>query len=168
MAMKRLPGRICAPKVALPALLALLLLLSAALAQPPIRPETGSFIRDSERNGHGLLIIHNNWRMDTVAVLVDSGLKPLCAVYIRSRASFNLTAIEDGAYGLYFTVGTLWNSKDGRFDSLLGYYRYNSPLVFETAETDQEIEYSVFELDLYEAKASNFLPDNFQFPDLRA
>jgi hypothetical protein len=153
--------------MALPALLALLL-LSSALAEQPVRPETGSFIRDSERNGHGLLIIHNNWRMDTVAVLADSELTPLCAVYIRSRDSFNLTTIRDGAYGLYFTVGTLWNSREGKFDNLLGYYRYNSPLVFETTETDQEIEYSVFELDLYEARASNFLPDYFQFPDLRA
>ena len=86
-------------KVTLLVLLALFL-ISAALAQQPIRPETGSYIRDSERNGHGLLIIHNNWRMDTVAVLADSGLKPLCAVYIRSRDSFNLTEIEDGSYGL--------------------------------------------------------------------
>lgn len=165
--MKRPSGRICSLKMALPPLLALLL-LSSALAEQAVRPETGSFIRDSERNGHGLLIIHNNWRMDTVAVLADSGLTPLCAVYIRSRDSFNLTAIQDGAYGLYFTVGNLWNAREGKFDSLLGYYRYNSPLVFETTETDQEIEYSVFELDLYEARASNFLPDYFQFPDLRA
>jgi hypothetical protein len=167
MGIKVLTLRANVLKVALLVLLALFL-ISAALAQQTIRPETGSYIRDSERNGHGLLIIHNNWRMDTVAVLADSGLKPLCAFYIRSRDSFNLTGIEDGSYGLYFTVGTLWNSEEGRFDSLLGYYRYNSPLVFETTETDQEIEYSVFELNLYEARASNFLPDNFQFPDLRA
>jgi hypothetical protein len=166
--MKRPPGGISSPRIALPALLLALLLLSVALAEQPVRPETGSFIRDSERNGHGLLIIHNNWRMDTVAVLADSGLTPLCAVYIRSRDSFNLTGVQDGAYGLYFTVGTLWNAREGKFDGLLGYYRYNSPLVFETTETDQEIEYSVFELDLYEARASNFLPDYFQFPDLSA
>jgi hypothetical protein len=165
--MKKPSGRICAPKMALPALLALLL-ISSALAEQPIRPETGSFIRDSERNRHGLLIIHNNWRMDTVAVLADSELKPLCAVYLRSQDSFNLTGVWDGAFGLYFTVGTLWNAEEGKFDNLLGYYRYSSPLIFETAETDQEIEYSVFELDLYEAKVSNFLPDYFQFPDLRA
>jgi hypothetical protein len=167
MGIKLLTLRANVLKVALPVLLALFL-ISAALAQQPIRPETGSYIRDSTRNGHGLLIIHNNWRMDTVAVLADSRLKPLCAVYIRSKESLNLSGIEDGSYGLYFTVGTLWDSNKGRFDSLMGYYRYNSPLVFETSETDQEIEYSVFELDLYEARASNFLPDNFQFPDLSA
>jgi len=63
-------------------------------------------------------------------------------------------------------VGNEWDEKEGRFESILGYYRYRDPLVFETAENKDDIEYSVFELDLYESDASNFLPDQFQFPDL--
>jgi hypothetical protein len=39
-------------------------------------------------------------------------------------------------------------------------------LSFETDETDEDIEYSVFELNLYEARASNFELDHFQFPDI--
>jgi hypothetical protein len=35
-----------------------------------------------------------------------------------------------------------------------------------TDDTGNKIEYSIFELDLYEAGASNFLPDQFQFPDI--
>jgi hypothetical protein len=160
------------PEAANPSLLlivimvAALLLCSAIQAQPAARPETGTYIRDTDRSGYGLLTIHNNWTMDTVAVLTDEDAKPLVAVYLRSKETLNITGIKDGSYGLYFTVGNLWDAKAGKFKSVLGYYRYNAPLVFETKDTGDAIEYSVFELDLYEAGASNFLPDVFQFPDL--
>jgi hypothetical protein len=138
-----------------------------AAGQLPLRPETGTLIKDVARNGYGVLLIHNNWTMDTVAVLTDKHIKPLIAVYIRSKASYKIEKIEDGSYGLYFTVGNLWDEKARKFKSVLGYYHYNPQLVFETKETDSDIEYSVFELDLYEAGASNFVPENFEFPDLR-
>lgn len=104
--------------------------------------------------------------MDTMAVLTDMNLKPLLAVYIRSKDSFSITKIEDGNYGLYFTVGNLWDAQARKFHSVLGYYRYNPPLVFQTTENETDIEYSIFELDLYEAGASNFVPEQFDFPDL--
>jgi len=147
-------------------MIAALLLCSAAQAQLPARPATGTFIRDTDRSGYGLLTIHNNWTMDTVAVLTDENAKPLVAVYLRSKETLNITGIKDGSYGLYFTVGNLWDAKAGKFKSVLGYYRYNAPLIFVTTDNGDSIEYSVFELDLYEAGASNFLPDVFQFPDL--
>lgn len=164
-------GHLWPETVALPRLLpaiaiALLLLSSAALSQPSARPETGHYIKDIDRDGYGQLIIHNDWTMDTVAVLTDMDERPLIAAYLRSKDTLNITQIEDGSYGLYFTVGNLWDPKEGRFKSVLGYYRYNAPLVFETTETEEDIEYSVFELDLYQARASNFLPDHFDFPDL--
>ncbi|MDD2754207.1 MAG: hypothetical protein PHS80_01635, partial [Methanothrix sp.] len=40
-------------------------------AQSASRPETGTIIRDTIRSGDGLLVIYNNWTMDTVAVLTD-------------------------------------------------------------------------------------------------
>jgi hypothetical protein len=156
------------PRLLLVITLAFLILSSIALSQSTTRPETGRYIRDIDRNGYGQLIIHNDWTMDTVAVLTDMDAKPLVAAYLRSKDTLNITKIEDGSYGLYFTVGNLWDPKEGRFKSVLGYYRYNTPLVFETTETEEDIEYSVFELDLYQARASNFLPDHFDFPDLRS
>jgi len=147
--------------------LVLFLLCSPAYSQIPVRPETGDLIKDVVRNGYGQLIIHNNWTMDTVAVLTGKDVKPLIAVYIRSKDSYEIEKIEDGSYGLYFTVGNLWDEKNRRFKSVLGYYHYNPTLDFQTNETDTDIEYSVYELDLYEAGASNFIPDYFEFPDLR-
>jgi hypothetical protein len=146
--------------------LVLFLLCSTAISQPIVRPGTGTLIKDVARNGYGELLIHNNWTMDTVAVLTDNNVKPLLAVYIRSKDSFRITKIEDGSYGLYFTVGNLWDSEGRKFRSVLGYYRYNPPLIFQTAETEKDIEYSIFELDLYEAGASNFVPEQFDFPSL--
>ncbi|VVB70663.1 Uncharacterised protein [uncultured archaeon] len=162
------------PKTASPAysllLITFLILVSClpAFSQASGRPETGTYIKDVDRSGYGVLIVHNNWTMDTVAVLTDKKVKPLLAVYLRSKDTLKITGIDDGNYGLYFTVGSLWDAKEGKFRSVLGYYRYNQPLQFETDDVGDEIEYSVFELDLYEARASNFLPDQFQFPDLRS
>jgi len=146
----------------------LLILCSAASCQSATRPETGTYIRDIDRDGYGVLIIHNNWTMDTVAVVADERVEPLIAVYIRSGDSLQISEIEDGEYGLYFTVGNLWNEEEGKFRSVLGYYRYGSPLIFQTSEMEEEIEYSLYELDLYQARASNFVPDHFDFPSLRA
>ena len=144
----------------------LLILCSTAISQPIARPQTGDLIKDVARNGYGELIIHNNWTMDTVAVLTDDKVKPLLAVYIRSKDTYNMMKIEDGNYGLYFTVGNLWDAQARKFRSVLGYYRYNPPLVFQTNENETDIEYSIFELDLYEAGASNFVPEQFDYPDL--
>jgi len=152
----------------LPIAFLIFLLCLPASSQLSVRPETGTYIKDMDRSGYGVLIVHNNWTMDTVAVLTDEKVKPLVVVYLRSMDTLKITGIEDGEYGLYFTVGNLWNAKAGKFRSVLGYYRYNQPLKFETDDVGEEIEYSIFELDLYEAGASNFLPDQFQFPDLRS
>jgi len=102
--------------------------------------------------------------MDTVAVLTDQNVKPLLIVYLRSKESLNITGIKDGDYSLYFTIGDQWDGKAGRFSNVYGYYRYNTPLLFVTDDTGNKIEYSIFELDLYEAGKSNFMPDQFQFP----
>lgn len=144
-----------------------LILCSISIAQSSIRPETGTMIKDVARNGYGVLTIHNNWTMDTVGVLTDDNLKPLIAVYIRSKDSFKFEKIDDGSYGLYFTIGNNWDANAKKFGDVLGYYRYNPSLVFQTTENDSDIEYSVFELDLYESESSNFVPDVFDFPDLR-
>jgi hypothetical protein len=142
------------------------LLCSTVISQPIARPQTGDLIKDVARNGYGELLIHNNWTMDTVAVLTNDKVRPILAVYIRSKDSYKITKIEDGSYGLYFTVGNLWDAQAKKFRSVLGYYRYNPPLVFQTNENKTDIEYSIFELDLYEAGASNFVPEQFDYPDL--
>ena len=161
-----LPETVAFRRLALNITLAIFILCALSVSVPTDRPETGTYIRDTQRDGYGLLTIHNNWTMDTVAVLTDQNVKPLLVVYLRTRESINITGIKDGDYGLYFTIGDQWDGKAGRFSNVYGYYRYNTPLLFVTDDTGNKIEYSIFELDLYEAGASNFLPDQFQFPDI--
>jgi hypothetical protein len=144
----------------------LFILCLSAQAQPAIRPETGTYIRDMNRDGYGLLAIYNNWTMDTVAVLTDKKAKPKLAVYLRARDVLEINGIEDGEYGLYFTIGDRWNAEEGKFEDVYGYYRYNAPMLFETKDVGEEIEYTILELDLYKAEATNFMPDKFEFPDI--
>jgi len=144
-----------------------LVLCSTSVSQSSVRPETGTMIKDVARNGYGVLTINNNWTMDTVGVLTDDNLKPLMAVYIRSKDSFKFDKIVDGSYGLYFTIGNNWDANEKEFQDVLGYYHYNPSLVFHTTETTSDIEYSIYELDLYESESSNFVPEIFNFPDLK-
>ena len=65
--------------------LTIFILCTASVAEPTTRPETGTYIRDMHRDGYGLLVIYNNWTMDTVAVLTDKKVKPKLAVYLRAR-----------------------------------------------------------------------------------
>lgn len=152
-------------------LFVLLMLLSGGhgtQAQSAERPESGTYIKDTNRNGYGLLVIYNNWTMDTVAVLTDRWDKAKVAAYLRAKDAIEIDGIRDGSYGLYFTIGSGWNSSAGKFDEVYGYYHYNEPMLFETTEVGDEIEYTILELDLYEANATNFMPGQFDFPDIRS
>ena len=147
------------------AILVLLLSISQCSAQSVDRPETGTYIKDMNRNGYGLLVIYNNWTMDAVAIITDKKVKPKLAVYLRAKDALEIDGIKDGEYNLYFTIGDNWNSSAGKFDTVYGYYR-ERPMTFETKDVGDEIEYTILELDLYEAKATNYMPGQFEFPDI--
>ncbi len=132
-----------------------------APAQSAARPETGTIIRDTNRNGDGLLVIYNNWTMDTVAVLTDRWDKPKVAVYLRAKDALEVDGIKDGEYSLYFTIGNGWNSSAGDFEKVYNHVLF-PPMVFETDETD----YTIQEVELQEADATNFVPGRFSFPDI--
>ena len=122
-----------------------------------------SSIVSSYRNGLAIRILRT---MDTVAVLTDRWDKPKVAVYLRAKDALEIEGIRDGQYSLYFTIGDGWNSSAGKFNHVYGYYHYNDPMIFETDDVGDEIEYTILELDLYEADATNFMPGRFQFPDI--
>jgi hypothetical protein len=134
-----------------------------APAQSASRPETGTIIRDMIRSGDGLLVIYNNWTMDTVAVLTDKWDKPKVAVYLRTKDALEVDGIKDGEYSLYFTIGSGWNSSAGDFETVYNHVLF-PPMVFETDDTD----YTIQEVELQEADATNFVPGRFSFPDIRS
>jgi hypothetical protein len=114
------PETVTLPRLLLAITLAFLILSSAALSQPAARPETGYYIRDIDRSGYGQLIIHNDWTMDTVAVLTDMDAKPLVAAYLRSKDTLNITEIEEK-----LLTSRLKPSDQEAVQERPGYYRYN-------------------------------------------
>lgn len=154
-------GPVSLDRLLLCASLVILVLCSISASQSTERPETGTYIRDTTRNGDGLLVIYNNWTMDTVAVLTDRWDKPKVAVYLRTRDALEIDGIRDGEYGLYFTIGDGWNAAAGDFDTVYNHVRF-PPMAFETDEEN----YTIQEVELQEAAASNFVPGQFQFPDI--
>jgi len=156
-------GRILMHRKIIYLIILILLLVVLTQALPAARPETGTIIRDTIRNGDGLLVIYNNWTMDTVAVLTDRWDKPKVAVYLRTKDALEIDGLKDGEYSLYFTIGSGWNSSAGDFETVYNHVLF-PPMVFETDDTN----YTIQEVQLQEADATNFVPGRFSFPDIRS
>jgi hypothetical protein len=101
--------------------------------------------------------------MDTVAVLTDRWDKPKVAVYLRTKDALEIDGLKDGEYSLYFTIGSGWNSSAGDFEKVYNHVLF-PPMVFETDDTN----YTIQEVELQEADATNFVPGRFSFPDIRS
>jgi len=83
-------------------LAALMICLAAGLAQAD-RPESGTFIKESDMTDQCQLDIINNASDDLVAYLCTMREEAIrAAVYIRGGDTFNLTGVDDGSYYLYF------------------------------------------------------------------
>jgi len=116
------------------------------------RPETGTFMKDTQRDGLGrITIINDNNKMDALAVLTDLTKKPLISVYIRGGESFNISNIKDGSYDLYFKLGNQWNQDNSKFSENEARYKLGEPLQFTTKETWDGTQYSTWTISLAEA-----------------
>ena len=147
--------------------------LSGALVQADeSRPETGTFTKDTLRNGHGeLTIINDNNKMDALAVLTASNKNALIAVYIRSNESFKIVGIPDGTYEMYFKLGNKWDNI-AKFKEKGGQYRLDRPMDFKTTWNSRGMEYSTWTLAIEGAVPNSnvasgkvSVPEE-EFPDL--
>ena len=142
------------------------------LTLTPRRMATGTFLKDSPRDGYGELTIKNELNtQDAVAVLTPAGSKfPLIAVYIRARDSFTIKGIRDGSYELYFCLGENWDDQQGRFTRNVTRERFEEPLSFETALVTGGVQYTSITVTLYEVPGgmaeTEPVPEE-EFPDLR-
>ncbi|MHB1160834.1 MAG: hypothetical protein ACYC3V_10970 [Chloroflexota bacterium] len=111
---------------------------TAAPVQPTpasnLRPTTGTFLRDTTRNGSSKLVLSNGQSLDAVAVLTTPTDTPLVSVYIRAGDSFTLTGIRDGDYQLYFVVGEDWDNVSSGFTRNADYARAEGLLTFRYAQ----------------------------------
>ncbi|HPT37229.1 MAG TPA: hypothetical protein PLZ44_02955 [Methanothrix sp.] len=65
-----------------------------APAQSAVCSEAGTIIRDTIRNRDGLLVIYNNWTMDTVAVLTGRWDRPGVAVYLQTEDALEIDGMN--------------------------------------------------------------------------
>jgi len=125
--------------------------LAAQVSEAPAdRPLTGTFIKNSTRQGLGELFVYNSLNRDAVGVLTTFDQTPVFSVYLRTNESLNVQGVEDGGYYLYFTIGTSWDPETGRFVSDREYYRVETPLVFETVKLPDRIRYSSQSVTLHQ------------------
>ena len=149
--------------------LVLVAVLSGASVQAQeSRPETGTFVKDTLRNGFGeFTIINDNHKMDALAALTDSKKHTLVAVYIRSNESFQIPGIMDGTYEMYFKLGNKWDSI-AKFKVKGGQYRLDRPIDFKTTWESRKTIYSTWTLAMEEAVLNSnvvSMPEE-EFPDL--
>ncbi|MCS7202648.1 MAG: hypothetical protein NZ841_07735 [Dictyoglomus sp.] len=134
-----------------------------------IRPTTGTFLKDSERNGYGVLTIKNDMnKTDAICIIssVDEPKKVLIAVYIRAKETFTIKGIKDGKYYLYFSLGEKWDSNVGKFTKNARYERFKDIFIFKTQRVESSIHYTVYKVTLYEvvggtAKTINIPKEDF-------
>lgn len=165
----------CYTKRCIVAILILIALVSVATIQAQeYRPETGTFVKDTLRNGLGeLKVINDNPQMDAVAILNIADKGAVLAVYIRSKTSFTISGINDGSYDMYFEIGNTWNSSSDRFTDGGGFYRLDRSLPFETIERFDGTEYSAWTVALEEAAPNaneagrKISVNEDDFPDLK-
>lgn len=128
------------------------LICGASVQAQESRPETGTFVKDTMRGGLGeLTIINDNHKQDALAVLTNSDKAALIAVFIRSDESFTISGIADGTYDVYFKLGNKWDSNSAKFSEKGDHYRLDRPIVFETTQTLDGIEYCAWTLALKNA-----------------
>lgn len=96
-------------------------------------PETGTYIKDTGRNGHGeLTIVNENHTYDALAVLASPNKELIIAAFIRSNESFRMTELNNGIYDLYISFGKTFNRESNKFMEEGGYYRLDKPLIFNS------------------------------------
>jgi hypothetical protein len=135
--------------IALVCTLIILVLIPPSVLAEGTRPSTGTFLKDTIKDGRGeLTIINDNTQMDAVAVLNPSNNGTKLAIYIRSKDSFTISGIADGSYDMYFEMGNNWNSSSDKFTDKGGFYRLDRSLPFETIERSNGIEYSAWTVAL--------------------
>lgn len=147
-----------------------------ASAEDSGRPATGTFVIDTLRSGHGVLVVENNNPLgddlirDGVAVLTtEDNTVPMVAVFVREGESFEIGGIEDGVYDFYFTVGRAWNWESANFSDA-EFYRTESPLPFETEIDGRDLIFTIWTLTLEEVPGGNEdkIPvPREEFPDLK-
>jgi hypothetical protein len=129
---------------------------------------TGTYLRDTDRNGNGRLTIENGGSGSAVVTLMRNGTRSF-AVYLRKNATYTVRGVRDGTYSVYFATGTDWDAKHKGFTSGCAYEKFDKSLKFTTTYTSRYVRYMTYTLSLYgvvggTATITGVAPDKFPKP----
>lgn len=111
-----------------------------AVTPPDLRrPESGTELIASQRQGGGSLVVYNQSTHDGVVALVTSGGSER-AVYVRSGEQTTLANVAAGRYRVRMALGMDWIAS--RFTRDAGYQELEEPVDFIEGSDDRGAEYT--------------------------
>jgi hypothetical protein len=114
----------------------------------------GTFLRDGDRSGRGLLTVVNSGGTDT-ALTVARGRRPVFTVYVRKHATVEVRHINDGTYTIYYASGEDWDRGAGKFSRECSFRKFDRTSKFETTVSSTQIVYSTWTLTLKTGPGGN-------------
>ncbi|WP_329126617.1 hypothetical protein [Streptomyces sp. NBC_01465] len=107
----------------------------------------GTFLRDGNRSGRGILTVVNSGSTDT-ALTVARGKRPAFTVYVRRHSDVKVRHINDGTYTIYYASGEDWDRGAKKFSRGCTFQKFDRTSKFETTTTSTQIIYSTWTLTL--------------------
>ncbi len=113
------------------------------------RPENGAVLVNKIAGGHGRLTVTNNRDTDVVVLLTGPAdpQTTLLALYVRAACTAHAGGIMDGAYIIYFSEGTDWDSYGQRFTRNVTYNRFNTVDRFTTIHHSGGFTYTILNIE---------------------
>ncbi|MGH8903827.1 MAG: hypothetical protein ACRDYA_19665 [Egibacteraceae bacterium] len=110
---------------------------------PPTAPPdrhlpNGHIVVDNRAPGSNQLEVDNGTGQDAVITLSQAG-RPIVSVYVASTKTATLRRISDGAYDLYYTVGTDWDEPLRTFTRTCGFSRFDQLATFTSTRSEYTI-----------------------------
>ncbi|GAA1367553.1 hypothetical protein [Streptomyces beijiangensis] len=114
----------------------------------------GTFLRDGDRSGRGVLTVVNSGGSDTT-LTVARGKKVTFTVYARKHSTVKVRHIDDGTYTIYYASGEDWDQGAKKFSRNCSFQKFDRTSKFETTTTSTQIVYSTWTLTLKPGPGGN-------------
>ncbi|WP_051967567.1 hypothetical protein [Kitasatospora mediocidica] len=112
--------------------------------------DNGSYVREGERDGLGVLTVENGGDADAVLTLTH-GTDAAYSFYVVKGQTAKVSGIRDGQYDVYFAGGFDWDAASKRFTQSCAFTKFDDGLNFNTTDTT----YSTWKLTLQPVAGGN-------------
>lgn len=122
---------------------------------PPVTADTnrrlanGTLIKRASPSGLGEMKVDNSGgSADAVVSLVSSNGVTAAAVYVRARSSATVHGIHDGAYQVYVTDGSDWETPENLFARNCDFQKFNQSVDFRTKISGNTTGYTFYDVKI--------------------